>query len=228
MMANENFYNLIVLDKPLQKNLSEETKIYINYKKTDDFSKKFFKKKKVIEEMRKSVVTIFAGDGHGSGFLISEDGHILTNEHVVGGAHSVQVKFASGREVTGKVIRVNKLRDVALIKLERDIYPFLPISSSTKLDIGTEAYAIGTPLKENLSQTVTRGVISGFREEKGIRYIQSDVNIQPGNSGGPLVTINDGVCGICVSGISFGPISIGLNYFIPIEEAITSLNIVKE
>ncbi len=177
--------------------------------------------------MRSAVVTIFAGDRYGSGFIISKDGYLLTNEHVVGDATFVQVKFVTGREVAGEVIRVNKVRDVALVKLEKDVYPYLPLGDSSGVDIGSEVYAIGTPLLKDLSQTVTKGIVSSFRITDDIRYIQSDVNIHPGNSGGPLVSAQNGVVGVCVSGFGFGPITLGLNYFIPIEEAIETLRILK-
>jgi S1-C subfamily serine protease len=74
---------------------------------------------------------------------------------------------------------------------------------------------------------VTRGIVSSFRVKDDVKYVQSDVNIHPGNSGGPLVSLNKGVIGVCVSGIAFGPYTLGLNYFIPIEEAIKALQITK-
>jgi S1-C subfamily serine protease len=227
MLANDEFYKLVALDKELPKEkLEEELKeIKIAYKKLLQESTD---KEKIIGRMRMAVVTIFAGDGHGSGFLISEDGYVLTNEHVVSKARFVTVKFVTGREVIGEIIRVNKVRDVALIKLEEDIYPYLFLGDSSKIKISDEIYAIGTPLLEDFSQTVTKGIISSFRIKDDIRYIQSDVNIQPGNSGGPLVSQRHGVVGISVSGVGFGPITIGLNYFIPVEEAIGALKIIQK
>ena len=117
---------------------------------------------------------------------------------------------------------------MALVKLEKDIYPYLPLGDSSKTIIGEEVYAIGTPLFEDLSQTVTKGIISSFRVIEDIRYVQSDVAISPGNSGGPLVSLENGVVGICVSGTSLGAITVGLNYFIPIEEATKALGILKK
>lgn len=152
---------------------------------------------------------------------------MLTNEHVVGQSSFVNVKFVTGKEVTGQVLRVNKVRDVALVKLEADHYPCLVLGDTATVNVGDEVFTIGTPLSEDLSQTVTRGIVSSIRIKDGNKYVQSDVNIHPGNSGGPLVSLDKGVVGICVSGITFGPYTLGLNYFIPIEEAVKALSIVK-
>jgi len=179
----------------------------------------------IISEMIESVVTVISRFGHGSGFLISEDGKLLTNQHVVGDDRTVHIKFINGLKLRGDVLRVNETRDVALIKLPDDIYPYIKLGDSSKIKVGQEVYAIGTPLLEELSQTVTKGVVSGFRTIEGVRYIQSDASVHPGNSGGPLVTVKDGVVGICVSGVGFGPITLDLNLFIPIEEAVESINV---
>jgi S1-C subfamily serine protease len=98
------------------------------------------------------------------------------------------------------------------------------------LNIDDEVYAIGAPLEEEFSHTVTKGIVSSFRMEKGLRFIQSDVTVHGGNKGGPLVSLQNGVVGICVSGHSFldSNIAAGLNEFIPIEDAITMLNINNE
>ena len=149
----------------------------------------------------------------------------MTNAHVVGGAKFVQVQFVTGGEITGEVIRKNKARDVALVKLETDIYPYLVLGDSSSVNIGDEVYAVGTPLDEKHHQSVSKGIISSFRVEDDIRYIQSDVSINPGNSGGPLVSLSDGVVGIAVLGYLGRA---GVNYFIPIEEAIKELRIVRK
>ena len=102
------------------------------------------------------------------------------------------------------------------------------LGNTGSMNVGDEVFSIGTPLSEDLSQTVTKGIVSSFRVKDEIKYVQSDVNIHPGNSGGPLVSLNKGVVGICVSGITFGPYTMGLNYFIPIEEAIKALKITRD
>lgn len=232
MLANKAFYQQVALESEMPKvarATTELTPLKVGYRTLADLSKsEAMNREKLIGTMRSSVVTVFSGNGHGSGFLISEDGYVITNEHVVGGASFVNVKFVTGKEVTGQVIRVNKVRDVALVKLEKDCYPYLLLGNTGAVNVGEEVFSIGTPLSEDLSQTVTRGIVSSFRVKDDVKYVQSDVNIHPGNSGGPLVSLNRGVIGVCVSGITFGPYTLGLNYFIPIEEAIKALQITRD
>lgn len=212
---------------PKEEDFAEKIKVkYRTFVEVNKIEK--LDKEKMIEKMRNATVTIFAGSRRGSGFLISEDGYLLTNEHVVSGTRFVQVKFVTGRELRGEVIRVNEFRDAALVKLEKDIYPYLPLGSGSKIDVGEDVYAIGTPLSEELSQTVTKGIVSSFRAVHGLQYIQSDVNIAPGNSGGPLVSIKNGVIGICVAGMSIGRVTLGYNFFISIEEAIEGLGMAQD
>lgn len=240
LLADRKFFELVALDKDVPERKAEDKEtlpIEIKYKKINDPDiKGKMVKGKVVDEIRKASVTIFAGDGHGSGFIISDDGYILTNSHVVGGANFVQIKLVTGSEKTGEVIRRDKTRDVALIKLEEDLYPSSVLGNSANVDVGDTVYAIGSPLKDELSNTVTKGIVSSFRVKDDIRYIQSDATIQPGNSGGPLVAEEYGVVGISVSGelilasgVSGDPRrSVGLNYFIPIEEALETLNIKRK
>ena len=231
MLADREFYELVALEKEVPKKTEREilTDIKVQYSKITDKNIRKAQKKGILKQARKAAVTIFAGPGHGSGFLISEDGYVLTNAHVVGGAKFVQVQFVTGGEVTGEVVRKNKNRDIALVKLETDKYPYLLLGDSSKINISDEVYAIGTPLDEKHNQSVSKGIVSSFRAEDGIRYIQSDVNINPGNSGGPLISTKEGVVGVCVSFFSFHPLlQTGVNFFIPIEEAIKELRIVRK
>jgi S1-C subfamily serine protease len=183
-----------------------------------------------INDCRKAVVTILTRSGHGSGFIITENGYVLTNQHVVGTARFVNAKLVTGREVRGEVIRTDTIGDVALIKLEKDIYPYVLLGNSSLLAIGDEVYAIESPFQEESSQTITRGIVSSFIMERGLRYIQSDVTVHEGNSGGPLVSLQNGVVGIYASGHRFPDRNggTGLNQFIPVEDAITMLNIDNE
>lgn len=177
-----------------------------------------------INDVRAAVVTIIAGDGHGSGVFITSEGHVLTSSHVVGGAKFVKVKLATGRELLGEVVRNQTRRDVALIKTEESQMIPLPIRDS-EINVGEEVYAIGSPLDEKLNTTLSRGIVSGYRIEDGIRFIQSDVNVLPGSSGGPLVDSKGNVVGITVSGIFLSTAPSGLNFFAPINEALAPLNI---
>jgi len=172
-------------------------------------------------DIQTSVATIFAGDSMGSGFVVSDDGYLLSNQHVVGDARYVRIKFTTGIEVNGEVVSINRARDVALIKCGQQGLKSLPIERMLP-KTGEEVYAIGTPLKENLNQTVTKGIVSGFRDLDGINYIQSDVAINPGNSGGPLIDKQGNVIGIAVLKRMDAD---SLGFFVPIAEAIQALDI---
>jgi len=172
-------------------------------------------------DIQTSVATIFAGDSMGSGFVVSDDGYLLSNQHVVGDARYVRIKFTTGIEVNGEVVSINRARDVALIKCGQQGLKSLSIERMLP-KTGEEVYAIGTPLKENLNQTVTKGIVSGFRDLDGINYIQSDVAINPGNSGGPLIDKQGNVIGIAVLKRMDAD---SLGFFVPIAEAIQALDI---
>jgi S1-C subfamily serine protease len=177
------------------------------------------------EHARRATVTIDLGDGHGSGFIVDARGFILTNQHVVGERERVQVRFHNGTEVTGEVLRRDKVRDVALVKIAGGDHPALPIRH-TPAAIAEEVYAIGAPLDVTLSNTVTKGVVSAIRRKRdGMVYIQADVNIQGGNSGGPLVDGSGNVVGISVAGLQEDGVMTGINFFIPIQDALDRLNI---
>lgn len=171
-----------------------------------------------------AVVTVFAGRGHGSGFVISEN-LILTNHHVVGESNSVTVKFDSGLEVVGKVVASNSGRDVAVVKVDAKLPKHFKVSRNSP-SVGSEVYAIGSPLDEKFASTMTKGIISGYREDNNKTLIQSDVSIRPGNSGGPLVDKSGHVVGIAVSGIIINQASQSINFFIPIDDALKTLGII--
>jgi serine protease Do len=181
----------------------------------------------MVSESRMGVVTVFVGNTMGSGFLISPDGYLLTNEHVVEDARYVKVKFVTGREAQGEVVRVDRSRDVALVKLETDVYRPLALGDSGRVAPGSEVFAIGTPLDEERGQTVTKGILSGYGDDEGQRILRSDVAVHEGNSGGPLLDRSGAVVGMCVSGFLLMPagVGVGLNSFIPIEDALAALRI---
>jgi S1-C subfamily serine protease len=178
-----------------------------------------------IEEILPHVVTIRIGQGHGSGVMIGNDGYIITNAHVVGDAKSVQIITSLGLEVEGKVISVNKNRDVALVKTPIKIRKTVTINNELPT-VGSDMFAVGSPLKEELSMTVTKGIASAVRTDSasGNIFIQGDVAISPGNSGGPLFDYKGNIIGLSVAKYS-GNNSSGLNLFIPIRSAFESINI---
>lgn len=169
-------------------------------------------------ELREAVATVESGIGSGSAFYISQEGYLLTNSHVVADAKFVRVRLAGGRSVVGEVLRVDKARDVALLRTDPVPAPVLALRRAAAT-VGEEVHAIGSPYGEALSGTLTRGVLSARRVLEGVAYLQSDVAINPGNSGGPLIDANGRVLGIAQVGTS----AKGISLFIPIEEALDKL-----
>ena len=171
-----------------------------------------------------SVVVVALGDATGSGVLISPDGYILTNEHVVGRAKSVRIRWSDGFESAGEVVRTHAKRDVALIKADPHGRDALPLRFGA-LQPGDTVFAIGEPL--GFQNTVTRGVVSApNRIVDGFRFIQSDVIVNHGNSGGPLLDEKGQVIGLTDISLQMTENSpIGLNFFIPIKDAVDFLNL---
>ena len=159
-----------------------------------------------------SVVTIDAEDGHGSGCIISEDGWIVTNHHVIADTSlTYTVYFEDGSKRTAAIERWEPLYDLALLKVDTTgLVPFA-IDLSEGIPVGDEVYAIGTPFDVELGATLTKGIISGRRKDGNRTLIQSDVSISPGNSGGALVDaqgtligiVNQKIFGMGVEGIGF-------------------------
>lgn len=204
------------------KNESEEIMIPIKIFKRGNADKRLS-----IRDYQNAVVTIFTAAGNGAGFIITEDGYVLTNQHVVSGERFVNVKLVSGKKTNGEVIRTDAIGDVALIKLEKGLYPYVYLGNSALLDIGEEVFVIGAPFNDKLTRTVTNGIVNTFRMEKGLRYIQSDITVRGSDSGSPLVSLRHGVVGICTARYSFHDSDTGekINQIIPVEDAIKMLNI---
>jgi S1-C subfamily serine protease len=170
-----------------------------------------------------ATVTIPVSGGHGSGFFISRSGLVITNQHVVGNVSRVSIRLSDGRNIVGRVIARNRARDVALIQTSiRNIRP-IPVRSG-RARIGEVVYAIGSPVRVSLQSTVSKGIVSTIRRERnGKIYIQSDVNIRGGSSGGPLIDRYGNAIGITVSTVVSNGLAVGINMFIPIREAIAVL-----
>jgi S1-C subfamily serine protease len=172
-----------------------------------------------------AVVTVKGTEGHGSGFLISEDGYLLTNHHVIDGNENIEVIFDNGFTFGAEIIKSDHPRDVALLKIKGTGFKPLAINTNEEeAGLGTEVMAIGTPEDIKLGQTVTKGIVSGKRMLEEQKYIQTDVSINPGNSGGPLINSNGEVVGIIVSKY-MGAKTEGLGFAIPVGEALSSLGI---
>lgn len=155
----------------------------------------------------------------GSGFLISKDGYIVTNDHVVRDAESIQVKLSNDKIYDAKVVGGDQKSDIAVIKISAVDLPVAVLGDSDKLDVGQWAIAIGNPF--GLDRTMTVGVISATgRSNMGIEtyenFIQTDASINPGNSGGPLLNVYGEVIGINTAIVAAGQ---GIGFAIPINMA---------
>jgi len=177
---------------------------------------------RAIGEAAGSVVTVFAGRDMGSGFLVSSDGYLLTNDHVVGAAKVVKVRWSDGVETLGEVVRSHKQRDVALIKTDPHNRTPLTLRRGAVAP-GEAVFALGSPMDPQLQNTLTKGIVSANRTLDGQSYVQSDVAISPGNSGGPLLDEKGEVVAMTVAGVSVRGAMVGLNFFIPIGEALDVL-----
>ena len=158
----------------------------------------------------------------GSGFIISEDGYILTNAHVIEGADEIDVRFTDKRELKARVIGSDKRTDVALIKVDAKGLSFVKFGDPARLKVGEWVVAIGAPF--GFENTVTAGIVSAkgrsLPEENLVPFIQTDVAINPGNSGGPLFNMRGEVVGINSQIYSRTGGFMGLSFAIPIDVAL--------
>lgn len=157
--------------------------------------------------------------GIGSGFITSADGYVLTNAHVVDGADEVYVTLTDKREFKAKVLGADTRTDVALLKIDGVKLPSLTIGDSGKIRVGEWVVAIGSPF--NLENTVTAGIISAKSRDTGeyLQLIQSDVAVNPGNSGGPLINMRGEVIGINSQIATLSGGYNGISFAVPIDEA---------
>ena len=184
------------------------------------------------EWISRALVSIAMGNGsYGSGFIISEDGHILTSQNAVGDAERVRVEFSRELWVEGTVLRRDRRHDVALIKLGT-LPPggvaALPLRRNAP-PVGHTVYAIGAPSPEHPRDSVSRGIVSSYRRGRSTvqRILQADIAIYPGGSGGPLFDRSGNVVAIATSRFA-DPYTAGitnLNFFVPIDKALRHLNL---
>jgi len=158
-----------------------------------------------LEEAINATVTLKVDKGHGSGCVVSNDGYILTNFHVVSGNNKkIEV-------LTAKLIRKSEELDLALLKVEDNFKITYTIPTKKNYSIGQDVFAIGTPGNIDLGQTLSKGIISGFRNRENLNFIQTDASVNPGNSGGALVNkkgeligiVNSKILGLGVEGLAF-------------------------
>ena len=169
----------------------------------------------------------------GSGFVISDDGYILTNHHVVDGADEIQVLFSDRAEYSATIIGSDRRSDLALLKIEADDLPTVEFADADDLRVGEWVLAIGSPF--GLDYSVTAGIVSAIgrsiptdKRENYVPFIQTDVAINPGNSGGPLFNLDGEVVGINSQIYSRSGGSIGLSFSIPTSVAMGVVKQLKE
>ena len=166
--------------------------------------------------------------GVGSGFIISDDGYVLTNAHVVEGADEVTVTLTDRREFKAKVLGADRRSDVAVLKVEARNLPSLRMGDSSKIRVGEWVIAIGSPF--NLENTVTAGIISAKARDTGeyLPLIQSDVAVNPGNSGGPLINMRGEVIGINSQIATLSGAYNGISFAVPIDEVMRVTDQIKK
>ncbi len=166
----------------------------------------------------------------GSGFIISHDGYILTNAHVIDDSDEVTVKLTDKREFRAKVVGSDKRADIALLKIRAKDLPIVPIGDPSKLKVGEWVLAIGSPF--GFDNSVTAGIVSAkgrsLPDENYVPFIQTDVPINPGNSGGPLFNMKGEVVGINSQIYSRTGGYMGLSFAIPIDVAMNISNQLRE
>ncbi len=180
----------------------------------DDFFRRFF-------DEEDGELDEFDAKSLGSGFIISEDGYVLTNHHVVKDADEIIVRLTDRRELVAEVVGSDRRSDVALLKIDAKGLPVATVGDSTKLKVGEWVLAIGSPFDFDL--TVTAGIVSALARslpsENYVPFIQTDVAINPGNSGGPLLNLDGEVVGINAQIYSRTGGFMGLSFTIPIDLA---------
>jgi len=163
----------------------------------------------------------------GSGFIISEDGYILTNHHVIEDSDTIIVRLSNRKEYQAELIGSDPRTDVALLKVDAEALPTVQIGNSENLRVGAWVLAIGAPF--GLDYTVTKGIVSAkgrnLPDDSYVPFIQTDVAINPGNSGGPLINLNGEVVGINAQIFTRSGGFMGLSFAIPIEIA---MNVVEQ
>ena len=186
----------------------------------------------IVEKVRPSVVGIvssinrngFTGQGSGSGVIMSEDGYIVTNQHVIDGAAAISIIFEDGTEYEAKVVGQDRKADLAVLKIEAQGLRFVEFGASDSLRVGDPVVAIGNPTGLELFGTTTAGIISAINrnvtiEDRVMTLLQTDAAINRGNSGGPLINEYGQVIGINSAKLADGEIE-GLGFAIPTSIAV--------
>ena len=234
------FTSLVKKTSPTVVNISaERVRVNRNFRQNDqlydqlpeeeipEFFRRFFR------EIPETRLPNPAPPSMGSGFIISSDGYILTNNHVVDNADEIIVALSDRRELLAEVVGKDELSDLALLKIDAEDLPTVEIGSSADLQVGEWVVAIGSPF--GFEHSVTAGIVSakgrslpGMNNENYVPYIQSDVAINPGNSGGPLFDMEGRVVGINSQILTRSGGFLGLSFSIPVDVAMEVVQQLKE
>lgn len=223
LLDNDTLYDFLTrveknyLSKSKKEVINIQTSLPVSYNTTKD----------MLKGIASSVVTIENEDIFGSGSIISPTGYILTSYHVITGEKNIFVRRGIEEKIKAEIVKTNKDYDLALLKINISDWKPLAIGNSEKADIGDEIFAAGTPAEKSLKQSITKGIISGFRQWNGVNFIQTDVTINPGNSGGPMLNSKGEIIGITTMKLIGKGIE-GIGFGIPSNVAIEMLNLKLE
>lgn len=181
----------------------------------------------MIQYANKSCVTIITDGGHGSGVIVGQEGLVLSAYHVVEGVNRIDVKFSTGLTLQAKIISYDEFNDVVLLDIVGEGFQALPLAKADEaLPLGAEVATIGTPFELELGQSISKGILSGKRKKDERIYLQADISVSPGNSGGPLLNAKGEVIGIVQSKVVKAGVE-GIGFAIPIERVKEKLGITE-
>lgn len=169
-----------------------------------------------IDQAVNATVTVKVGEGHGSGFKIGKEGYIITNYHVITNSEKITIITKDKRELDAVLVRKNEALDLALLKVEETFDVHFNLPKGKDYNLGEDIFIIGTPTSIELGNTLSKGIISGDREDEGVKLIQTDASINSGNSGGPLISKSSNLLGVVNAKMSGFGIE-GLGFAIPAE-----------
>lgn len=177
----------------------------------------------LIKHSSDACVTVMSDYGHGSGVIIDESGLMLTAYHVIENSREIQVQFNNGLLLNGHIVASDKASDIVLIKIDGAGFKPLPISQNSSA-LGDDILTIGTPIDPELGQSIAKGIVSGKRLHNDIAYLQFDMAVSPGNSGGPILNQKGEIIGLVQRKIVDERVE-GIGFGIPIEQVLEILRI---
>lgn len=224
-ISEGQFFELVNTNKSYNPIVEESKRPQLDIKESK--IPKFENRSSMIKHVSKSCVTILTDAGHGSGVIISEEGHVITANHVVQGVNKIKVKISEGIELDATLISSDVETDIALLKISGSGFQPLPFDTSEQ-ELGDEVITIGTPAGIELGQSISRGMISGKRVIEDMLHLQVDIAVSPGNSGGPLINDKGEIIGIVQKKVVGTGIE-GIGFALPIDLVLKAikLNVIK-